>query len=198
MEIKAQALFPSLVWSTLFDDHAQFNQPLLHHARALRERNPLGVQKSNLAGWQSDNNLQSLPEFDAMNTRILQACQRIAESLHFSPQLNFHHQAWVNISPPGASNQVHYHANCHFSGVYYLSLDAARCGSLFFRDPRIASRMLTYPVTQQSAFTATEIRMPAEVGRLYIFPGWLEHGVDANESESDRISISFNVLASPQ
>lgn len=197
MEIKTQALFPSLIWSTLFDDFEQFNPPLLQHALALRERDPAGVQKSNQAGWQSDNTLQTLPEFEPINTRIIQACQRIAHSQHFKPQLNFHHQAWANISPPGASNQVHYHANCHFSGVYYLSLDAPRCGNIFFRDPRVASRMLTYPVAQQNSFTATEVRMPAEVGRLYIFPGWLEHGVDTNNSDADRVSISFNVLASP-
>lgn len=197
MEIKTQPLFPSLVWNVLFDDYEQFNEPLLKHALALREQDPVGVKKSNLEGWQSKNNLQTLPEFEPMNTRIVQACQRLGQSLHFQPQLNYRHQAWVNISPPGASNQVHYHANCHFSGVYYLSLDAQRCGNLFFRDPRIASRMLTYPVSQQSAFTATEVRVPAEVGRLYLFPGWLEHGVEVNRSDRDRISISFNVLASP-
>ena len=73
MEIKTQALFPSLIWSTLFDDFEQFNPPLLQHALALRERDPAGVQKSNQAGWQSDNTLQALPEFEPINTRIIQA-----------------------------------------------------------------------------------------------------------------------------
>ncbi|MDF1766784.1 MAG: TIGR02466 family protein [Gammaproteobacteria bacterium] len=198
MEIKAQPLFPSLVWSTVFEDRERFNAELLTQARQLRERDPQGVSKTNQGGWQSNNNLQDLPEFDAMNTRIIQACQRIAESQHFAQGLNFYHQAWVNISPPGASNQVHFHANCHFSGVYYLSLKAPECGSIYFRDPRVASRMMPYPTTQQTGFTASEVRMPPEEGRLYIFPGWLEHGVEVNQSQQDRISISFNVLASPQ
>ncbi len=198
MEIKAQPLFPSLVWSTVFEDRERFNAELLTQARQLRERDPQGVSKTNQGGWQSNNNLQDLPEFDAMNTRIIQACQRIAESQHFAQGLNFYHQAWVNMSPPGASNQVHFHANCHFSGVYYLSLKAPECGSIYFRDPRVASRMMPYPATQQTGFTASEVRMPPEEGRLYIFPGWLEHGVEVNQSQQDRISISFNVLASPQ
>ena len=198
MEIKAQPLFPSLVWSTVFEDRERFNAELLTQARQLRERDPQGVSKTNQGGWQSNNNLQDLPEFDAMNTRIIQACQRIAESQHFAQGLNFYHQAWVNISPPGASKQVHFHANCHFSGVYYLSLKAPECGSIYFRDPRVASRMMPYPTTQQTGFTASEVRMPPEEGRLYIFPGWLEHGVEVNQSQQDRISISFNVLASPQ
>ncbi len=195
MEITAQPLFPSLVWTTLFDDRESFNERMLKAARELREKDPVGVSRTNLEGWQSDNILQNLPEFEEMNTRILQACERIAESQNFVQGLNYRHQAWVNISPPGASNQVHFHANCYFSGVYYLSVKAPECGSIFFRDPRVASRMMTYPAEKLTAFTATEIRFPPEAGRLYVFPGWLEHGVDMNRSDEDRIGISFNVVA---
>jgi ectoine hydroxylase-related dioxygenase (phytanoyl-CoA dioxygenase family) len=40
--------------------------------------------------------------------------------------------------------------------------------------------------------------MRAEEGRLYVFPGWLEHGVEENQSDADRVSLSFNVLAMPK
>jgi len=33
-------------------------------------------------------------------------------------------------------------------------------------------------------------------GEMYVFPGWLEHGVEENMSERDR--ISFNVAAFPK
>ncbi|MBL6753384.1 MAG: hypothetical protein ISP89_03810 [Pseudomonadales bacterium] len=197
MELKAQALFPSVVWSTLFDDHTTLNKELLARAYELRNKDPSGVSRTNIAGWQSNNTIQQLPEFALINRRILQACERIAESQYFIPGLTFDHQAWVNISPPGASNQIHYHANCYFSGVYYISLDAPKCGSLFFRDPRTASRMMPFPATKQTPFTASEVRMPPEPGRLYIFPGWLEHGVEVNQSDSDRVGISCNVVARP-
>jgi uncharacterized protein (TIGR02466 family) len=197
VELKAQALFPSVVWSTLFDDHATLNKELLARAYELRDKDPRGVSRTNIAGWQSNNTIQQLPEFALINRRILQACERIAESQYFIPGLTFDHQAWVNISPPGSSNQVHYHANCYFSGVYYISLDAPKCGSLYFRDPRTASRMMPFPATKQTPFTASEVRMPPEPGRLYIFPGWLEHGVEVNQSDSDRVGISFNVVARP-
>lgn len=197
MEIVPKYLFPSLVWSTLFDDHLEFNARLLTLAHDLRRSDPAGVNKTNIKGWQSANNLQNLPQFRDINLRILQVCQRIAESQHFRPNMVLQHQAWVNISPPGASNQVHYHPNCHFSGVYYINLDPASCGSIYFRDPRVASRMMTWPVDQLTEFTASELRMPPQEGRMYVFPGWLEHGVDENTSDRDRIGISFNVLAVP-
>ena len=195
MEIKTQPLFPSYVWTTLFDDREEFNARLLKAAYELRDKDPNGVDKSNDKGWQSANILQQLDEFADMNLRIIQICQRIGESQNFLPNLVYRHQAWVNISPPGASNKLHYHANCHFSGVYYISLKAPQCGSIYFRDPRVASRMLSYPAQQPTEFTSEEINMPPEEGRIYIFPGWLEHGVRVNKSDQDRVSISFNVFA---
>lgn len=198
MEIHTQALFPTLVWSTLFEDRASFNARTLALAIRMRNSDPSGVANTNVKGWQSPNILQNLDEFEEINLRIIQVCQRIAESQNFKPNLLYQHQAWVNISPPGASNKIHFHSNCHFSGVYYVSLQAPECGSIFFRDPRVASRMLTYPASKPTDFTADEIRMPPEEGRMYVFPGWLEHGVEENRSNRDRVSISFNVLATPQ
>jgi uncharacterized protein (TIGR02466 family) len=198
LEIIPNLLFPTLVWTTLFDDRETFNTQLLGQARALRSRNPAGVANTNIKGWQSPNTLQDMADFQDINLRILQVCQRIAESQNFKPNVILQSQVWLNISPPGASNQIHFHPNCHFSGVYYVSLDAPECGSIFFRDPRVASRMMTYPVEKATEFTASELRMRPEEGRMYVFPGWLEHGVEENLSNRDRVSISFNVLAVPQ
>ena len=197
MEISTQALFPTIVWTTLFEDRERFNANLLEQAHQLRKQNPTGVAKTNVKGWQSPSNLQSLDQFEDINLRILQVCERIAESQNFMPNLLFQHQTWVNISPPGASNKVHFHADCHFSGVYYISLQAPECGSIYFRDPRIASRMLSYPAREATEFTSDQVRMHPEEGRMYVFPGWLEHGVEENLSDRDRVSISFNVLAKP-
>lgn len=198
VEIIPQTLFPSLVWTTLFDDREKLNAKLLAAANHLRSIDPRGVDNTNVKGWQSPNNLQNLEAFEDINLRIHQVCQRIGESLHFKSNHTYVHQAWVNISPPGASNKIHFHANCHFSGVYYVSLKAPECGSIFFRDPRVASRMMSYPVDKITEFTADEIQMRPEEGRIYVFPGWMEHGVEENKSDRDRVSISFNVLATPR
>ncbi len=198
MEIVTKPLFPSLVWTALFDDRANFNAEMLKRAYELRDRDPAGVTNTNMEGWQSQNVLQALDQFREMNQRILSICRKIAESQNFLPNLLYRHQAWVNISPPGASNKVHIHPNCHLSGVYYVSLAAPECGSIYFRDPRVAGTMLRPPIGQETHFTATEVRMRPEEGRMYVFPSWLEHGVEVNRSDRDRVSISFNVLAVEQ
>ena len=49
------------------------------------------------------------------------------------------------------------------------------------------------PITRENPFTATETRMRPEAGRFYVFPAWLEHGVEPNRGDSERVSIAFNV-----
>ena len=94
MEIDTQALFPSLVWTTLFDDRVSFNAKLLELAEQMRRKDPNGVSNTNVKGWQSPNILQNLAEFGDINLRILQACERIAESQHYQPNVVLRHQAW--------------------------------------------------------------------------------------------------------
>ena len=45
-----------------------------------------------------------------------------------------------------------------------------------------------------SKFTVNAAYAESKEGRLLIFPAWLKHTVPPNEGESDRISISFNVM----
>ena len=45
-----------------------------------------------------------------------------------------------------------------------------------------------------SVVTANNLIYPAVAGRVYLFPSWLQHGVQTNMSSEDRISMSFNVF----
>lgn len=185
-----------MVWTGLFDDRQTFNAHVLDLAYKMRDSDPDGVANTNIMGWQSKNILQQLEEFRELNDRILAMCRQIGESQNFVPGMEYRHQAWINISPPGASNRIHVHPNSHLSGVYYVSLKAPECGSIFFRDPRTAATMLRPPITKETHFTASEVRMRPEEGRMYVFPSWLEHGVEPNQSDRDRVSMSFNVHVS--
>ena len=37
-------------------------------------------------------------------------------------------------------------------------------------------------------------KISAKTNKLIIFPSWLEHGVEPNMSNEDRISLSFNTI----
>jgi uncharacterized protein (TIGR02466 family) len=196
MEVMASALFPTLVWTAMFEDHAAFNARLLEATARLREQDPAGVANTNVAGWQSQNNLQVLADFGEFTARIMQIARQIGESQQFASDGEYRLEAWINVNPPGAWNQIHIHPNCHLSGCYYVRTPE-HCGGIYFRDPRKMSLMTRPPITQENRFTATEARMRPEAGRFYIFPAWLEHGVEPNRGDSERVSIAFNVQVQP-
>lgn len=194
MHVLSSPLFPTLVWTTVFEDRADFNRELLQRAYALRARDPRGVRNTNVQGWQSANTIQGDPDFGPVCNRITAVVRQIAAGLEVA-NAELRLQAWVNISPPGAWNRVHVHPGCHFSGVYYVRTPPGS-GHIYFRDPRVAATMLRLPVRRENHFTASEASMPPEEGRLYVFPAWLEHGVQPNTGDSDRVGVSFNVLVS--
>jgi uncharacterized protein (TIGR02466 family) len=192
MEILAKDLFPTLIWTAVFDDHESLDHELIRLAGLMKDRDPKGVANTNVNGWQSPNVVQHMPEFQEFNNRVLDVARNIGESQKFRQELEYHHEAWININPPGAHNDIHIHPNCHLSGVYYARV-FPDCGGIFFRDPRMMSLMLKPPITQATKFMATEVRMRPEPGRIFVFPAWLEHGVEPNSGKQDRVSFAFNV-----
>ena len=79
---------------------------------------------------------------------------------------------WVNWLDEGGYNSVHGHGNTVLSGVYYV---AGSGPPLAFLDPSPAAHALGIERESGSRSHYTE---PAKVGKLLIFPGYVQHYVD--------------------
>ena len=93
---------------------------------------------------------------------------------------------WAIINKNGDFNILHTHPNCYLSAAYYVKAPE-KCGRFQIENPNIAKRNFYPEIKRKNA--GIEI----EEGDLLIFPGYLPHKVRANESNEDRIVISFNV-----
>ena len=65
-----------------------------------------------------------------------------------------------------------------------------------FHDPRNQAGIIRPPVAELTAENTDQVVVRVEDGTLLIFPSYLQHSVDANASEEERISISFNIMFS--
>jgi uncharacterized protein (TIGR02466 family) len=101
-------------------------------------------------------------------------------------------ECWAVVNGKYGSNQYHQHPHAIISGVYYVQTQE-KSGALIFRDPRPVAAMMAPPITQRSAWTELTRAYQPQAGRMLLFPSWLEHGVGTNESDEDRIAISFNI-----
>jgi len=100
-------------------------------------------------------------------------------------------QCWLNINRPGARHHRHYHPNSFISGVYYLDA-LPTSGSIIFHRPGQPELMPSR--VKATPFTVDQWLEEPQTGRLLLFFSRLEHSVGVNQSDRDRLSISFNVM----
>jgi uncharacterized protein (TIGR02466 family) len=185
-------LFPTGLFTFALHDYERLNQQLLTQLYQLRQQDP-GQSASNVLGWHSRGNLYDLPQFQEFKQLVDAAIVQVAQAVGYGQIPIRPANCWANINPKYASNKIHDHANCLFSGVYYVQTPA-NSGSIMFYDPRPAKTFYKPLVQTYTAYTADAVAHNADAGLLLIFPSWLRHGVEPNLSEGDRISLSFNYV----
>src|SRR5579883_1202223 len=185
-------LFPTSLFVFSIDNHEDLNQPLLEVIYRLKQLDP-GCSASNLLGWHSQSNLFELHEIKPFKELVDAAILEVAQAVGYGAIQIKAANCWANVNPKYASNKIHDHANCLFSGVYYVKAPKDS-GNLMFYDPRSAKTFYRPSVSEFTAYTAEAIAHAAQAGLLLIFPSWLKHGVEPNLSDEDRVSISFNYV----
>ena len=89
---------------------------------------------------------------------------------------------WFNINPPGSYNCFHTHGGNPmpiYSGVFYISVPEDS-GNIVFVDG------------------STEFAYEPVDGDIIMFPPDLQHGVEPNLSDYNRMSMAFNILPKRQ
>ena len=153
-----------------------------------------GLTRTNIKGWHSHTNMNELPEYKRLVDLLYEAQRTIYQQEHLEsePYLG---NMWANINPPGGMNRAHIHPNSLWSGVYYVKA-LLNSGHLRIDDPRTVASM-SRP-RQKPGPTPDrlwrETSFEPKAGRLIMFPAWLTHCVDPNNSKDIRISISFNFM----
>ena len=138
----------------------------------------------------NDESMKDFKHWCLLNVRAF------AKQLGASERTSFYiTQSWMNRNPPHSYHHTHMHPNSIFSCIYYVEGD--KCPTYFYRyDDRTSFGNFAFYENDKgsNAFTATKAGVMNEVGRLVIFPSSMVHDVDNNESDKDRVTISFNTF----
>jgi len=153
-----------------------------------------GVSKTNYKGWHSTTDMSTKPEYQLLVNELFKMQQEIYEKEHLDRQPRLGNM-WANINPPGGMNQPHIHPNALFSGVYYVKSNP-QAGRLKIYDPRPGAQ-INMP-TRKPGDPGKDLWRDANIepipGRIIMFPAWLWHSVEPNQSDDIRISVSFNFI----
>jgi uncharacterized protein (TIGR02466 family) len=189
MLIKEQ-FFPTTVYGK---DLQLDNNTLAQHIIQWSQQDQ-GVKKTNMNGWHSTTDMHTKLEYKVLVDELYKMQHEIfqEEWLDRKPMLG---NMWANINYSGGYNRPHVHPNCLFSGVYYVKTQP-QCGELVVNDPRpgIQTMMPTRKSGQPPKHLWREAHIEPIQGRLIMFPAWLWHCVEPNQSNDMRISVSFNFV----
>ena len=195
LSINKQLVFPVAVYSTKFDDFAEHRQGLLDLVHDIRSKSE-GVKISNLNAWHSDKNFHRYdnPHVKWLNGKIGRLATACVKDFGRVPA-NYNIAlvaCWANVSPAGGWNAPHHHLPNHWSGVFYLDVEDTlnrtdktdRSGKIEFLNP--AHFVSGFNPVSGVSFTPSN-------GQMFLFEAGLQHLVHPHFSESNRISIAFNL-----
>ena len=188
--IKA-AYFPTIIYAK----DVQLDNRLFEREVIEWSKKDKGIRRTNMIGWHSTTEMHQIPVFKPLVDELFKMQMEIykEELLTREPIIG---NMWANINPPGGYNRPHIHPNSHFSGVYYIKAPQ-NSGEIVFNDPRSAAHMVMPDRVKDikpPSHLWREVRVNPLEGRMLMFPSWLWHCVEPNESNDIRISVSFNFI----
>ena len=160
----------------------------------MQKKDRSGINRSNLLGWHSK-------DFDLE----LEQPRFFVNSI--SPQLNsvltdmgwdIKKQEvkitgmWAVINKKNSSNAMHIHSNNYISAAYYVKAPI-NCGDIVFYDPRFAATYRYPKISKTNKLNSNIVSFQPKEGMLVLFPSYLQHSVNVNKTDEERIVISFNI-----
>jgi uncharacterized protein (TIGR02466 family) len=131
------------------------------------------------------DNINFLDNAPILKEQITQHVQKFVNS-----NINFDiTDSWLNVCKQYGYQNYHSHPLSDVSGTYYFQI-TGNDGNIKFKPESISyqsSKLLDVLNVSKNA-----TYMP-KIGQLLLFPSFLEHAVLMNNTEDDRISISFNI-----
>ena len=185
-----EGFFPTLIYADDFKLNTNdLAQNIINWAKEDK-----GLTKTNVNGWHSTTDMQNKSEYKPLVDELFKMVHKVFEEecLDKQPVLG---NMWANINPSGGYNKPHVHPNSLFSGVYYVKTPP-NCGRLICQDPRpgIQTVMPTRKSVEIPKYLWRDVHLQPQENRVVIFPAWLWHSVEPNQSKDIRISVSFNFI----
>ncbi len=191
---KPNLLFPTPVWTSQIDDYKKLNDSMYTYIKEAQTKDQKGINKSNIKGWHSkDFDLKDKEPKNFINC-ISPSIKKVMIDMNWENERQTIKisNMWAIINIGGSTNTRHQHGNSTISGAYYVKAPK-NCGDIIFYDPRPAP-VFYYPTATSSNFLNAQVNgITPKEGALILFPSYVDHSVNENLSNNERIVISFNI-----
>ena len=191
--------FPHPIFQYKLDNYENHNKEYSQYIYDLQKEDSKGQKLSNVNGWHSP--FFDLSSRETVGYKFLMKIQPYIADVFksygwvFNPQKVKCSGMWAIINKKGNFNTEHIHPNSNLSGAYYVKAPK-NCGKFKVVNPHSISRDKFPPRENPNELNRLVAEHEIEEGDLLIFPSYLPHSVLPNQSDDDRIVISFNIFVS--
>lgn len=192
--IKPNLFFPTPVWTLQIDNYKNINEEMYTYIKELQNKDQIGISKSNLKGWHSkDFNLNEKQPQNFISL-IHSSIEQVMHDMNWDKQKQIAkiNNMWAIINTGGSANLRHQHGNSTISGAFYVRAPE-NAGDIIFYDPRPAPIYSHPNALSPNSLNAQVNGISPKEGALILFPSYLDHSVNENKSNEERIVISFNL-----
>ena len=185
-------IFPIPIHCFDVNEFDKIQNQLTDYCYNLREKDPVGNIMSNRGGWQS-HPFKIENHNDILHNFLIKSLTNFP---NIKKDVKFSVTSWININGNGDFNLTHSHPTSNLSSVLWIKCPD-NCGNIEFVSP------YHYCAFQEVDSYIDDFKninnnylaywFPPVEGRMIVFPSHLQHLVNPNESQEDRVSVSFNI-----
>lgn len=155
------------------------------------KKNNQSVLKSNYGGWQSNKLNLNDEKLQSVINSIVRVSIDIINYYQLSDPF-FVENVWININGKYDYNRPHIHSSSVISGCFYIKAPKD-CGNLVLQNPNSRIACFEENFNRINPLIYSHYDIVPEENMIYMFPSWIEHYVEPNRSDEDRISMAFNI-----
>ena len=186
--------FPTIIGCAINPNHFEIEKDLIEKCYEIKK-----YTKSGSDSWISNDTYSTIGTYDIkddlsfsklnnyVNTNVINYCEQMkidVKKVDINPS-----SSWFNIYNKGDFQEFHQHSHNIISAIYILKSDE-NSGKIYFKNPY--NDMLSPAYTEYTSDNFERINFKPQPGMLLIFRSHLEHYVDKNNSDEDRISFAYN------
>ena len=197
---RSDFLFPTQVVSGEIPDFDQIQDKLIKWIYEYKKKNEDIARISNKGGWQSARKDVFIDDgFKQFENIIIPIIGELVDEYKLTTQADVV-QMWININGKNGYNVSHRHPGADLSGVLWVKQTEDQ-GRFIFDNMDVGYRDASLVYTMNRDYLIQKKMLPEwfplyKNGTIILFPAMFSHRVEINETEEDRISISFNIKLS--
>lgn len=184
-------LFPTRIWAY----HLAALLPCLPDWKEMMDRQRAGdagsTNRSVRNGWSGPRTLLEHKQLRPLRKQVDIALKQAFAEMGLPDGFAYRLESWGNVHDKGGYNVSHIHRDAILSGCFYVHVPPGS-GALCFHDPRPAVLYSTHYGQRANSY-GRESLVPKPAS-LILFPGWLEHSVEPNQSDESRYAIALNAV----